>query len=37
MHLSGTLSFMYPGGHDDAKVSIPTTIILWHMVTPAEN
>jgi len=37
MSLYGTLSFMlYPGGHDDAKVSIPTTIILRHMFTPAE-
>ncbi|KAJ0977064.1 hypothetical protein J5N97_012538 [Dioscorea zingiberensis] len=24
------------GGHDDAKLSIPTTIILRHMFTPAE-
>lgn len=24
------------GGHDDAKVSIPTTIVLRHMFTPAE-
>lgn len=30
------LSFMYLGGRDDAKVLIPTTIVLRHMFAPAE-